>query len=99
MRIGTTPTHTFVLPKNVGAIKKVHITYHQHDRLVLEKHEDDCTVNGNVVKTRLTQEETFLFSPTSEVSVQIRVKTSGDDVLGSDVIRISCGECLTDEVL
>ena len=99
MRIGTTPTHYFELPKDVGEIKKIHITYHQNDRLVLEKYEKDCTVEGNVVKTKLTQEETFLFAPKSEVSVQIRVKTTGDDVLGSDVIRISCGECLTDEVL
>lgn len=99
MRMGTTPPHTFVLPKNVGAIEKVLITYTQADRLILEKTEKDCTVDGHVVKTRLTQEETFLFTPKVEVEVQIRVKTTGADVLGSDVVRISCERCLSNEVL
>ena len=99
MRIGTTPTHTFILPFDTKTIQKVQIVYSQNDQIVLEKCVEDCTLKENTVCVKLTQEETFLFKSKCSVKVQLRVMTTGGDVISSDVMCVCCDECLSDEVL
>lgn len=96
---GTTPTHEFVLPFPCEMVKTVQIIYAQNDTVILEKENNDCTMNGNVVSVKLTQEDTFSFSEDSCVEVQIRVLTCDGDVLASHIMRVSCDECLYDGVL
>lgn len=99
MRIGTTPTHTFVLPFEASDFKKIQIVYSQNDQIILEKTVDDCKLNGNVVSVKLTQEETFKFDKQYSVKIQMRVVTPEGDVLSSDVLSVCCDECLSSEVL
>lgn len=99
MRIGTTPTHEFVLPFDVEMIEVLEIIYFQNEKEVLRKAKQDCALTENIVTLKLTQEETFLFSDCSYVYVQIRIKTPGNDVLASDKMRVFVEECLSREVL
>lgn len=101
MEIGTTPTHTFNIPKEIyDKIKEVKITYQQNQDIILEKRTKDCDIKDGKITVRLTQDETFLFDQTkSFVYIQIRVLTTGNDCFKSQVISERVGRCLDTEVL
>ena len=96
---GTTPTHVFTLPFDTEMVKTVQVIYGQGGVVKATKGNEDCTLEGKTVTTKLTQEETFSFVEGSCVEVQIRVLTHSGDVLASHVKRVHCEECLSDEVL
>lgn len=98
MKQGTTPTHRFVLPFALDEIEEVEITYCQNGREILKKHMDNCTLEEKTISTTLTQEDTFEFQEGS-VEIQIRVKTNDGTTLASDIKKVSCKRCLSDEVL
>ena len=99
MRIGTTPTHKFTLPFSTEMIDTVEITYCQNKKVVLQKYNRDCTMSGNTVSVTLTQEDTFEFAEGVNVEIQIRVVTTDDTALASDIVKVSCQRCLSEEVL
>ena len=90
---------TFTLPSDVTDVTKVKITFRQGGRLILEKYLPDCTHTGNVLKVNLTQEDTFLFTHSARVEVQLRVQVPGGSVRTSDVYTFEVAECLDTEVL
>ena len=96
---GTTPTHTFTIPFNTSNIQKVKILYCQNDELILRKKTQDCTLDGNTISVRLTQEDTFKFNCKANVHIQVRILTERGDSLVSKEIVASVGKCLEDEVL
>ena len=96
---GTTPIHTFYVEIDTSIIKEVKITYSQKDEEVLVKRTEDCTIEDGQISTKLSQEDTFRFEPNTVVFIQLRVLTTGDDVLISELIKASVGKCLDDEVL
>jgi hypothetical protein len=99
MRRGTTPTHTFTLPFNVDLIEDVEITYHQSGKEILQKGTRDCVLNDKTVSVTLTQDDTFNFTDNINVEIQIRVQTNSGEVLASNIFRVSCEKCLSEEVL
>lgn len=99
MMKGTTPTHVFTLPVNVDVIKTIRIIYAQGGVERVTKSTEDCTMEGNRVTVKLTQEDTFAFMEDECVEVQVRVLTTSGDALASRIIRVHCRECLSDEVL
>lgn len=95
----TTPTHRFTLPFDYNTyVKKILITYSQRGVIVLEKHENDVQIDGNIVSYKLTQEETKLFS-NGDVSVQVRVLTLNNEALASEKYSVHIDNVLNDEVL
>ena len=96
---GTTPTHNFDVDIDTAIIKELKITYSQKDIEVLSKKMRDCTILQNRIVTRLSQEDTFLFECNQVVNIQMRVLTTSGDVLISEIMRMSVGRCLDDEVL
>ena len=72
---GTTPTHTFTLPKSVFAgldiarAINVYVSFADADNTLFTKTGDDVVVNKNTVKVRLEQEETLKLP--NRVRVQI----------------------------
>ena len=98
MKRGTTPTHRFVLPFPLDEIEEVEITYCQNKREILKKYKENCTLKGRTISTTLTQEDTFEFQE-GIVEIQIRVKTNDDTTFASDIMKVSCRRCLSDEVL
>jgi hypothetical protein len=96
---GTTPTHTFNLPFDTYLIGKIKISYAQDGNVVLTKEKDDCTLQGNAVKVRLTQEETLKFNARYKVQIQVRVLTTENDSLASKIYERSMEDILEDGVL
>lgn len=99
----TTPTHRFIFDQNPDLFEKILITYAQSGRIVLEKGKDDLTFEEQSEEqypayVQLTQEETNLFR-TSPVTVQVRVLTTGGEVLASEKKTIKVEDVLNDEVL
>ena len=96
---GTTPTHIFKLPIETGTIRQLRITYNQCGKTVLEATEADCTLTGQEIRFRLTQEDTLLFTPLAAVELQIKVLTTDDNVMASKVMSLSVEKILNTEVL
>lgn len=99
MRRGTTPTHIFELPIDTAQIKRLRVIYQQDSRNILTKTEEDCMIEGDRIILHLTQEETFAFTDKELVKIQIRVLLHDDTSMTSYVMRVSCKECLSEEVL
>lgn len=97
---GSTPTHIFTIPKELSdIISSLKVSYKQGSKIVLRKEKDDFTITGNVAETRLTSEETLMFSDSQPVKVQMQILTLGGDLLPSRVFTVDIGELLDDEVL
>lgn len=96
---GTTPTHTFTLPFDASMIDKVRIIYSQNDTPLVTKNKEDCTVKGEKVIAKLTQEETFAFDCNEPVEIQIRVLTVDGAAVASHIKKVACDKCLEKEVL
>ena len=99
MRIGTTPTHTFELPSNLGAIDKVRIAYAQGRDVVLTKEFEGIAVINDSISFKLSQKETFLFKSKMDVFIQVRVLLVDGTALASDIITTTAEKCLDSEVL
>lgn len=96
---GTTPTHEFTLSIDPSLIKDVEITYAQDDSTVLTKHLKDCTLEGNTLILKLTQQDTFEFNHKKSIQVQLRALMMDNTVLGAYVKTITVEKCLSNEVL
>ncbi len=98
MRKGTTPTFTFELPFSTDLLTKARVIFEKGDTQ-LPKELNTASFDGNTIKVRLTQEETFLFPCNSQIKVQLRVLTKNGEALASDPFIIFVEECLDNEVL
>lgn len=96
---GSTPTHIFELPIDTSLIKQLRITYVQQQKIVLEKKEQDVTMSGRFIKSRLSQEETLTFDEHIPVKIQLKILTTGGDVLPSQIFVVSADQVLNEEIL
>lgn len=94
----TTPKHTFKIKYQADTLDKIKITYSQDGVPVLEKYKEDCTLDGNIIICRLSQEDTQKFKP-SDVKIQLRIKTASGDVINSKKYTRFCEDVLDEEVL
>lgn len=100
MRRLTTPTHVFELNGiDMTTVKKIKITYSQQKNVILEKRDDDLTIDRSSVSVKLTQEDTKKFSANYPVEMQLRILTVGDDALASDILTAGVMSVLDDEVM
>lgn len=95
---GTTPTLEFVLPFETSLLAEAYVTLSQSDGVVLDKPLSECTLDGNKMTVKLTQEDTLKLK-TGLVEVQIRAKTIDGDVIASDIILTSAQKILKDGVI
>ena len=96
---GTTPTHTFTLPKECNAFEKIRVSYSQNGKCVIKHDREKLNCTGNLVECTLSQEETLALKPNKLCEVQIRVVTTQGIALASEPAKIAVGECLDNEVL
>ena len=99
MRRLTTPEHKFTLQIDPSVIGKIRITYAQNNAIILTKEGNDVSLDGNIAKVKLTQEETKKFTAGKEAEIQVRVLTLGNDALASDIISVDVKKVLDDEVM
>jgi hypothetical protein len=96
---GTTPTHTFKLPFDSFMIKDVRVIYAQNDVEVFHKDIYECELDGNELRVTLTQSDTLKLNHRCTVQIQVRVLTTDDVAMASNISTISVGQCLNDEVI
>ena len=96
---GTNPWNTYKIPFDTSIVDKVRIVFAQRDGLKIKKTEKDAEMEGNTVKVRLTQEDTFRLNENLPVEHQIRVRTKAGDVFKSQVFTFTLTKCLDKEVL
>lgn len=105
---GTTPTHTFKFGTlNPEELTQLNAYYAQRGEVILTKTKEDFNFNSftdeeittYTAYTKLTQEETLLFSPRTEVEIQIRVLTSDGIAMASPKYKVPVQNVLDDEVL
>jgi len=99
MRRGTTPTHIFTIPLDSQQIKSVRVVYAQEGRAVIVKENGAFTMNGNVIKLKLTQAETLSLQHDKNVKIQMRFVLNSGESFVSDIKSRYVFPCLDDEVL
>jgi hypothetical protein len=92
---GTTPTFTFELPEDmVYVLGEICIAFSQKapeytkaEDVVIEKHLKDCKINEqeNKISVTLTQQDTLKLDSKKPVWFQLKVLSSGGDVVTSQV--------------
>lgn len=95
---GTTPTLEFVLPFDTNLLAEAYVTLAQIGDVVLDKPLSECTLDGDKMTVKLTQEDTLKLK-TGQVEIQIRAKTIDGDVIASDIILTSAQKILKDGVI
>lgn len=96
---GTTPTLDFTIPFDTELISELYLTFSQKDKPLFEKQKSDCKCESNVISVRLSQEETLKLDDAYSVEMQMRVKTTEDEVLASEIIKVSVSQILKDGVI
>lgn len=99
MRRGTTPTHIFKTSIDLTEAEVIFITYRQGNENVLEKTREDLIVTEEQISTKLTQEETLLFSVSDAVKIQIRAKFADQSAIASNVITTKADVILKEGVI
>lgn len=102
---GTTPVHDFELPYPKELIKDLRITYGQNNRAVVTKSLKDCVVSAidnsinSKLSTQLTQEETLMFLPQKNVSIEMRVWMTDNNVIrNEEAIELRVVDTINEEV-
>ena len=101
---GTTPTYTFSLSIDIGAIKDIWLTFKQELQLekdiVLTKTLDSGVgYDGTTVSLTLTQEETLSFKENIPIEIQGKVYTTDNKVLATSIKKDNCERILCEEVM
>lgn len=84
MTRGTTPTYIFTLPFDTSILSALRITYSQEGAKVITKTIADCTLDGDNIYCKLTQEETLSLREGEYAVVQLHVLTNAGDALVSE---------------
>lgn len=96
MRRGTTPTFKFTLPIDTSSIVAVYISVAQHRKIIIEKTIDDCTLDGNLISVKLTQDETLLLVESNTTEIQLRMRLADGSALASQIFSESTERILKD---
>lgn len=85
---GTTPTVSLTVKDfEIYDTDVIHLYFSQNDRMRFKKVSGEgVTVEGNVVKATLTQEDTFCLKKGEQVKIQFRLKRADGGILPSGVI-------------
>lgn len=95
----STPTQTFRFGFDPLDWDVILVTYKQGDTIVLEKDQDDLTIDGNTASFVLTQAEANLLDPSLPVAIQVRVATNNGASFPSRVWYVDVDDVLNDTVL
>lgn len=99
---GTTPTLQFILPFDSSVIKTAEIVVEYIDAnksVQIVKTLEDCELKDNTIATMLTQEETLQLPAPTTVNVQLRILTTDDTVLATEVEKVSVKRLLKEDVI
>ena len=96
MFIATTPTLNFSLPFDSNTIAAGYITLAQKNRNVIEKPLEEWTRSGTEVSVKLSQKETMLLNPDSNIEIQMRIRLNDGTALASRIFSATAERVLKD---
>lgn len=99
MPIGTNPWYIYKLPFDTSEIAKARLLIKQRDGLKIKMTETDAVMAGNVIRFRLSQEDTFRLNAKLPAERQLRIKTVAGDLFKTKPVTYSINRCLDMEVL
>jgi hypothetical protein len=97
---GTTPTHEFELPYPIALVDDIRVVYGQNKKAIIVKTINDCTLTEGQISISLTQEETFLFSASKKLEIELRIKLANGKVVRTEepiILRVIGS--MSDEVI
>lgn len=86
------------LPVPVSNIANLYIVFKSASKTILEKTLKDCSISGETIENRLTQEESLLFPP-GNIKRSVIVITLDGTRFETDPCDIVCGKTAKAEVL
>lgn len=96
---GTTPTNTITVDTDLRGMR-VYVTYQQGGVNVIEKTNENITIQADKVIVTLTQEETLgLMSRGKDVYVQIRAISPSGVAIASNIMQTTVEGILKDGVI
>ena len=99
---GTTPTLLFNLPFSASLIKSAEITIKYVDglkKVLIIKTLEDCELGETSIATTLTQEETLQFPAPATASIQLRILTTDDTAMATEVYNVKVKKLLSGDVI
>lgn len=96
---GTTPTLKFIFKYTLDFLFDYDITFSQNGNVLLVKTKNDIEIDGNIIKVRLSEEDTLLFDNEQLLAYQIRGKTKNGDTIASYVKYCYVSEILNEVIL
>lgn len=104
---GTNPEHEFELPYPFELIESICIIYGQGAKPILKKNwkkeegdSDTCRLKENKVYVLLSQEDTYLVSPSKTLDIEIRIKLTNGKIIRSDeMITLRVIDTMDNEVM
>ena len=94
----STPVFYFELGVTAEEVQDFKATFSQYGKTVLEKKKADMTVENNIWRVQLTQEEANLFK-TGYANLQVRILNADGDALPTRVYTFGVRSVLNDEVM
>ena len=99
MPIGTNPWYIYKLPFDTSEVDKARLLIKQRDGLKIKMTEKEAVMEGNVIRFRLSQEDTFRLNAKLPAERQLRIKTKAGDLFKTKPIICAVNNCLDEEVL
>ena len=99
MSVGTNPWYIYKLPFDTSEVAKARLLIKQRDGLKIKMTETDAVMEGNVIRFRLSQEDTFRLNAQLPAERQLRIKTKAGDLFKTKPVTYSLNRCLDMEVL
>ena len=99
MNRGTTPTLVFDMPFDVSAFPKVWVTFGQQGREIFTIEKSACRITETSIETTLTQDQTLKLKCGCNVEIQIRVLSSENVAMASNILKTSVDRILKDGVI
>lgn len=99
---GTTPSLVFNLPFLASLIKSAEIIVRYVDgvkEVLIEKTLADCELGETSIETVLSQEETLQLPAPSTVDIQLRVLTTDDTALATEIYKVKVKRLLKEGVI
>lgn len=93
MTRGTTTKLEFELPFSSDDVEEINIAFAEGHTLIFDLGKNKIEFDGNKAIVSLSQSDTLKL-PTGTVSVQMRVRTVDNEVIASEIMKISVKEIL-----
>lgn len=98
MKRATTPQIEIMIDKDLTECW-YRVAFEQN-KVLLIKDQNECTLSedGKIISVELTQEETLLFSDSTNVNIQVRFGKN-NKVCATNIVKMKIGKILDEEVI